>query len=204
MNDENKKAQQLLNAIGEIDDQLIFEAQTYRVPLARDRVRRLPHIKYGALAACLVILIVIAIALPLIGRFNGLNSTQPDPDTVALDSYMMELKGGNYRKYSSFEELSYVGNAEIVWQYEEGGEIYSKPLTSYQLSRIENGMGRGEAVEGESPELNCRVWILDGLGNVKTPYLKDSAGNTSCRVFDYEAEIIPDESVVKCISDIMN
>ena len=47
------------------------------------------------------------------------------------------------------------------------------------------------------------VWVLDGKGNVSTPYLKTSRGNIGCEIFDYEAEIIPDERLVDCISDIL-
>ena len=197
MNKKEQKIEALFSAIGEIDDELLYEAQTYR------RVRK-TSFNYGMLAACLALVFVIAIALPLINALNGLNGEASPETTVSLDKVMLDCRGGNHLKHSSFEELSYLGEARLVWQYVDSGEIYSMTLSSYQLSKIEKRMGKGTLAGEQSPQISCKLWVLDGRGNVKTPYLENSAGNIGCEIFDYDAELIPDESMVECILDIMN
>ena len=197
MNDKEKKAQDLLSAIGEIDDELLYEAQIYR----RTRKRKF---NYGMLAACLALVFIIAIALPLINGFGNLSEAEEKPVALTLDKVMLDCRDGDYITYSSFDELSYFGDARLVWQYDDDGEIYSLSLTGDQLASIESQMGKGESTGAQSPKIKCKIWVLDGKGNVKTPYLKDSSGNIGCQIFDYNAEIIPNESLVECISDIMN
>ena len=96
-----------------------------------------------------------------------------------------------------------MGGAKLVWQYEEGGELYVAELTTAELASVQDCMGNGKQVGKDSPTLSVSVWLLDGKGNVSTPYLKASRGNVGCEIFDYEAEIIPDERLVDCISDIL-
>lgn len=194
-----QKTNDLLIAIGEIDDAFIHEATTYR----RARKR---SFKIAPIAACLALAVVLAVAMPLISRF-GNNGESPAPEqneACALDLLFLECKGMEFDRYESFDELSYVGVATLVWQYEDSGEIYALALTEYQLSLIESRLGKGQSTGESSPELSCRVWILDGKGNVKTPYLKNDEGNVGCVIFEFEAEIIPDDAFVKCISDIIN
>ena len=196
MNGKEKKIDVLLGCIGEIDDELVNEALTYK----RAKRRGIP---IGALAACLAVAFVIAVAVPLIARFGALGHTEESP-IGSLDALLLESRGGNFKTYASFDELSYVGSASLVWQYGEGGEIYSLELTDAQLARIESKMGKGESVGESSPSVKCKIWVLDGQGNVTTPYLKSGAGNVGCEIFDFEAEIMPYESFTECISDIMN
>jgi hypothetical protein len=199
MNNKEKKVNDLFSSIGEIDDALINEAMTYR------RVRK-RGFKIAPIAACLVLAVVLAVAMPLISRLgnNGGAEAPQQNEACALDLLFLECKGKEFDRYDSFDELSYVGVATLVWQYEDSGEIYALALTDYQLSLIESRLGRGQSTGESSPELSCRVWIFDGHGNVKTPYLKNENGNVGCTVFDFEAEIIPDDAFVKCISDIIN
>ena len=199
MNNKDRKVNDLFLSIGEIDDALINEAMTYR------RVRK-RSFKIAPVAACLVFAVMLAVAMPLISRLGNNSGTEAplQNEACALDLLFLECKGMECKRYESFDELSYVGVATLVWQYEDSGEIYAIALTEYQLSMIESKLGRGQSPGESSPELSCRVWILDGKGNVKTPYLKNEKGNVGCAVFDFEAEIIPDDAFVKCISDIIN
>ena len=199
MNNKEKKVNDLFSSIGEIDDALINEAMTYR------RVRK-RSFKLAPIAACLVLAVVLAVAMPLISQLgsNGGMEAPPQSEACALDLLLLECRGMECDRYDSFDELSYVGVATLVWQYEDSGEIYALELTEYQLLLIENKLGSGQSAGESSPELSCRAWIIDGKGNVKTPYLKNEKGNVGCTVFDFEAEIIPDDAFVECISDIIN
>ena len=218
MMNKDQKTEYLFSAIGEIDDRFLEEAVSYRRP-ARRKKYWIP-----VLAACLAVFFTVSSALSFalaapVGVFIlGLMGTQsqspPKPQApendpteyyASLDELMTAQKEeGGHSVYLSAEELSYFGEASIIWQYEEDGEYCVAPLTLPQLSRVKLLMGRGENVGDRSPDSICRVWICDGKGNVRSPYLKNSAGNVDSAVFDYEPEIIPDEDFVECISDILN
>ena len=216
---KNEKSQYLLSMVGEIDDAILTEAASYK--RRRKRVFLIP-----VLAACLSVVMVLSMALPLAviltvdnllpGDLNSPNldvegdeNLENDMGAVIspygkLDLLLNEQKSEEkYQKLDSAEELSYIGTASLVWQYEEGGEIYVAELTAIQLASVQNSMGSGTQVGRDSPTLAVSVWVLDGKGNVSTPYLKVNNGNVGCEIFDYEAEIIPGDELVDCISDIL-
>ena len=221
---KNEKSQYLLSMVGEIDDAILTEAASYKR-------RRKKTFIIPVIAACLSVVMVISTALPLAAviTFGSLlsagnsspevegNETQGAGDENLendmgavispygkLDLLLNEQKSEEkYQKLDSAEELSYIGTASLVWQYEEGGEIYVAELTATELASVQDCMGRGTQVGKDSPTLSVSVWVLDGKGNVSTPYLKSSRGNLGCEIFDYEAEIIPGDELVDCISDIL-
>ena len=216
---KNEKSQYLLSMVGEIDDSILNESVSYK--RSRKKSFLLP-----VLAACLSLIMVLMMALPLAVILTvdnllpedlnspnldveGDENLENDLDAVVkpygkLDLLLNEQKNdGKYQKLNSTEELSYVGSASLVWQYEEGGEIYVAELTATELASVQDCMGRGTQVGKDSPTLSVSVWVLDGKGNVSTPYLKSSRGNLGCEIFDYEAEIIPGDELVDCISDIL-
>ncbi|MBR4031742.1 MAG: hypothetical protein IKJ07_03315 [Clostridia bacterium] len=221
MMDKKEKAERLLDSIGNIDDSLLDEAIGYK------SARRYNLHQIGLMAACIALICVIAVAMPMlrnmsaVGDSNG-NSEQnsggvvenPDKnpenneevEQSSLDAYMLGVRGSsldNCTVYPSADSLTYTGNASLVWQYADGDEVYVTTLSSMQLGELKEAMGSGKEVGEVSPELDCYVWIVDGQGTVVSPYLKDGAGNEGCVVFDYEAEIIPDDEFVECVSEIL-
>ena len=216
---KNEKSQYLLSMVGEIDDAILTEAASYKR-------RRKKTFIIPVIAACLSVVMVLSMALPLAviltvdnllpGDLNSPNldvegdeNLENDMGAVIspygkLDLLLNEQKSEEkYQKLDSAEELSYIGTASLVWQYEEGGEIYVAELTAIQLASVQDCMGSGTQVGRDSPTLAVSVWVLDGKGNVITPYLKANNGNVGCEIFDYEAEIIPGDELVDCISDIL-
>lgn len=235
MMDKKEKAERLLDSIGNIDDSLLDEAIGYKA------ARRYNLHQLGLMAACIALVFVIAVAMPILrnmtkmDNLNG-NAEESDGNVVerpegseensggvvenpdknpenngevergALDAYMLGVRGSsldNCTVYPSAESLTYTGNASLVWQYADGDEVYVTTLSSTQLGELKEAMGSGKEVGESSPELDCYVWIVDGQGTVVSPYLKDGAGNEGCAVFDYEAEIIPDDEFVECVSEIL-
>ncbi len=235
MMDKKEKAERLLDSIGNIDDSFLDEAIGYKA------VRRFNFHQLGLMAACIALVFVIAVAMPMLrnmsdlgnlggdsgestaGVVEGLEGSEENSGGVvenpdkhpendgevehgALDAYMMDVRGSsldNCTVYPSAESLTYTGNASLVWQYADGDEVYVASLSSTQLGELMGAMGSGKEVGEVSPDLSCYVWIVDGQGTVVSPYLKDGAGNEGCVVFDYEAEIIPDEEFVECVSEIL-
>lgn len=220
---KNEKTEYLLSMVGEIDDILLEEAVSYKKK--RKKTFLVPLV-----AACVAVCMTVMLALPLsvmiplgfilFENQNGaegpeLNNPSDVTEGVGdedaeeahdtLDAILYAQKmGEDHAVLDSFEELSYIGDASLVWQYEDSGAVYVVKLTEAEFASVQRNMGKGGQVGESSPALSCRVWVLDGKGSVSTPYLKDGAGNEGCGIFDYEAEIIPDENFVNCISEILN
>ncbi|MBE6685509.1 MAG: hypothetical protein E7592_07700 [Ruminococcaceae bacterium] len=220
MMDKKDKAERLLDSIGNIDDSLIDEAIGYKA------ARRVNLYRFGLMAACIALVFVIAVASPLLRKLaevgnggaqggennNGVventDKNEGNEDEVGNDrlgTYMLSIRDSieGYDVYPSAENLSYVGQTSLVWRYADSDEVYVATLSSKQLGELKEAMGSGKEVGEVSPELDCYVWIVDGQGAVVSPYLKDGAGNEGCVIFDYEAEIIPDEEFVECVSEIL-
>ncbi len=214
MRDEKtKKAEILLEAIGEIEDSILSEALEYkRKPVINTRAI--------AMAASLVLifcLVAASVMLPRLmtpddGEGNiGIGDADADisqnGERYALDEV---FKSGIDREKYDFvtdpETLPYHGGqVYIVWQY-AGEERYyiSKPLENGEFETIKYALGRGVAAGESSPGLYARVWVLLGDGRVISPYLEGSKGNISSEIFDYEVEIVPDDSFAKRILQILS
>lgn len=209
MNNEKRiKAEMLLEGIGEIDDALLAEAAAYRS-------KKSPRSRLLILAATLAVVFTLIVGNALVAQFaqNKENSNAASPEQDAdktpytLDNVFSALKNvENFDYIENADSLPYFdGAAHVVWQYEgEKGYYLSDALTGPQLTGLTYDLGIGSSIGDESPELECMVWVLLGDGRVISPYLKASAGNIGTEVFDYEAEIMPDDSVIAQIQDILS
>lgn len=204
-NEKIKKANALLDAIGEIDDIYLSEALSYR------RKRGIGS-RVLVIAATLTLSLILLVSAVISSRFaSGSESDEVPPynaeQTSGLDSFMIGINDREAFAYVEEEsELPYRdGNAYIVWQYSGENRYYiSEELSYTEISYLKTQIGSGEEVGGNSPELECKVWILLGDGRVVSPYLKASTGNISNEIFDYEAEIDPNEGLVNKISAILS
>ena len=197
MRDRKDKVEKLLSEIGEIDDRLLYEAVNYKPSHMRSY-------RLGLIAACLVLACFFAIAMPFIRAALDINTNgDGDTYTVTLDG---ALSSGSVHatRLASLESLSYFGSPSLVWQEGESGEFFVCELSAGQLERLQSELGRGKSVGDASLDLDCKVWVLDGKGNVRSPYLKNSLGNEGIALFDYEAEIIPSEKFIECVSEILS
>ena len=215
-NMKRKKAEYLLSQIGEIDDAILQEAENYSVRAKRPN-------KFLLIAATLTLSFAVIIGSTVIGMMEN-NTTKPDgedinqtpsvgetpnmPDTeYSLDNLLQVSQEavGNYEVVNTTDELPcFDGKAHIVWQYDNTEEYYiSSAISKSRLETIIKSINKGEQVGTKSPELVCKVWILLGDGRVITPYLVYAIGNVSTEIFDYEEELIPNDELVKCISEIL-
>lgn len=215
MSDKLKKAEYLLDEIGEIDDRLLAEATAYRP------ARRAPRIVL--IAACIALSVIFTVSSVIMlqkvssGFGDKFNNAQADTPTDApienppedsngptsLDAVFTDAKSKGHTMLSSESEIPYRdGNAYIVWQYAGEHEYYVNVLTKAELAELEKKLG-GEDVGQTSPELECMVWIVTDKGEVISPYLKDTYGNIGTSVFDYCAEIYPSTDFINYISAII-
>ena len=138
------------------------------------------------------------------------NSPSEAPDvpswsTHTLDALLQSAKeDANCTLLSSREEIAYFGGAYLLWQYAEDDVVYrSRALSTRELTRLRSMINDGSAVGDSAPTQLVRVWLTLGNGDVLTPYLPATPGNTSIVIFDYEAELNPSDELMSCISDIL-
>ena len=210
-NDKLKKADLLLDAVGEIDDAYLTEALSYK--RKRNSGSRLLIIAATLAMSCTLIVCAV-IGARLVSKNdmepsapNGENADDGGERADALESFMVNLS--NKESFSHVEsetELPYTdGNAYIVWQYKgESGYYLSEALSYREIDYLKTQIGRGKNVGESSPTLECKMWILLGDGRVVSPHLKVTAGNISNTVFDYEAEITPTDGLVDRIAAILS
>ena len=135
---------------------------------------------------------------------NTVAELEPEPDEglITLDSLFKNSDEKGYERLDSIEKLSY-NEVSIIWQDTESGAVFVEALSSAELEGIKRNLGKGSHVGESSPKITYRVWIVDENRSVISPYLEAGAGNEGFAVFDYEAEIIPDQELIECISDIL-
>ena len=205
MNNKMKKAAFLLDEIGNVSDVYLQEALAYK----KSRWNARPWI---AAVACILAVVIVGGGLltsPLLKNvFDGSNKAeQPQAATPAtLDSFLSANRETLSCTKIAADEVNYFGSTYLVLQYEGDETLYrSRNLTSREVERINEFLGKGDSVGANSPDLLCRVWLVCEDGTVLSPYLKNTDGNKGHAVlFDYEAEILPSSSLISCISDILN
>lgn len=205
MNNKMKKAAFLLDEIGNVSDVYLQEALAYK----KSRWNARPWI---AAVACILAVVIVGGGLltsPLLKNvFDGSNKAeQPQAATPAtLDSFLSANRETLSCTKIAADEVNYFGSTYLVLQYEGDETLWrSRNLTSREVERINELLGKGDSVGANSPDLLCRVWLVCEDGTVLSPYLKNTDGNKGHAVlFDYEAEILPSSSLISCISDILN
>ena len=205
MNNKMKKAAFLLDEIGNVSDVYLQEALAYK----KSRWNARPWI---AAVACILAVVIVGGGLlnsPLLKNvFDGSNKAeQPQAAMPAtLDSFLSANRETLSCTKIAADEVNYFGSTYLVLQYEGDETLYrSRNLTSREVERINELLGKGDSVGANSPDLLCRVWLVCEDGTVLSPYLKNTDGNKGHAVlFDYEAEILPSSSLISCISDILN
>ena len=211
---KKERAERLFRAIGELDDDLIARAYAYRSQsgaTARPRLSRVWMVA-AALSLSFVLLVsALAVAMRSLGD-NKNDAFPPQEDenaaVFALDQLLLEERDtASYTTLAAEEALPYFdGNVYLVWQYADSRELcMSRALTPSEVDQVKRSLGKGIQVGDTAPAVQCRVWVLCGNGEVLSPYLLQSAGNIgSAALFDYEAELIPSDQLINCISGILN
>ena len=208
---KDKKAEKityLFRAIGEIDDRLVQEAAFYRP-------RQSAFSRVMLVAACLALSTVLAVgAFVLANRRDkgedignvGNTPMFESPALQTLDTLLLNQRDtANYTTVSSEEELDlFSGEVRVVWQYADSDTLcISRELTEREFGTLTRQLDKGTSVGESSPALSCKVWIVLGDGTVITPYLKPSVGNCGIDLFDYNAELLPSNQFISCISEIL-
>ncbi len=105
------------------------------------------------------------------------------------------------------DEIQYFNGSYLLWQIEGDETLYrSRYLTKWELQRIITLIREGTPIGNSTTESTLSlVYLVVGNGDVLTPYLPATEGNIGASVlFDYTAELIPSQSLISFLSDILN
>lgn len=210
---QEEKLNYLVDELGRVDDRFLAETMAYRS--LRTRSWKIPTaIAASVLALAVSASIIFGSIRPSTpGDATQAPDTPPTQDTapdavppLTLDALLADSANSPFGTIQSADEINYFEGAYLVWKTFDSDTLYrSRELTSKETARLFSLIGKGRPVGSVSPEQLCRVWILRGDGTVQTPYLPTTAGNVGMSVlFDYEAELLPSDELISCISDILN
>ncbi len=185
------RAYRLFVALGSVDDRLLQEALTYR-PARAHRPRT------WLLAACLCLSLVLVMGTLLLPRLAP-QPNESESDALALDALLLNASAERTVADPSMLDTS---RPALVWQGADSEALCVVSLTNAELARLQARLG-GKEVGEESPTQKVRVWLV-GDGEVISPYLRPTSGNVGVTLFDYEPELLPSDSFVDCLSEILN
>ena len=229
----NKDSELLLEAIGEIDDRFIFEAENYERKKSSLPLRKLI---IAAVALSLVFTFTLSLGIGLMlgssrdkvdndfnnvpnedqdGADDGFNNAgandeniKPQPITT-LEDTLESVKFSSEGFSTTFErDMLFDGSTKLIWKYSDEESyrvctISSASDTKSIQRALEHKKDFSEVSEPAVDSIDG-FWICFGDGLVYTPYLKSSDGNVGYgELFDYEQELEPSKSFATFISEII-
>lgn len=229
----NKDSELLLEAIGEIDDRFIFEAESYERKKSSFPLRKLI---IAAVALSLVFTFTLSLGIGLMlgssrdkvdndsagapnedqdGADDGFNNAgandeniKPQPITT-LEDTLESVRYSSEELKSPFErDMLFDGSTKLIWKYSDEESyrvctISSASDTKSIQRALEHKKDFSEVSEPAVDSIDG-FWICFGDGLVYTPYLKSSDGNVGYgELFDYEQELEPSKSFATFISEII-
>ncbi len=187
------KALALYCSIGMINDSIIAECQTPSLVKRKTTDNR--WIAFAAVAACLVLIIAVVMLS------NAFRPTKSNLEGI-LHSAESELT-----QIDADEVDFFSGTPNIIWQNGESGKLYTLPVNDKNAFKEINILLQKGGIElsaAEAEGISTRLWISYGDGRVVSPYLKSSAGNMAYgKLFDYTAELAPDEEWMQFIAELI-
>lgn len=229
----NKDSELLLEAIGEIDDRFIFEAEIYERKKSSLPLRKLI---IAAVALSLVFTFTLSLGIGLMlgssrdkvdndsagapnedqdGADDGFNNAgandenvKPQPITT-LEDTLESVKFSSEGFSTTFErDMLFDGSTKLIWKYSDEDSyrvctISSASDTKSIRRALEHKKDFSEVSEPAVDSIDG-FWICFGDGLVYTPYLKSSDGNVGYgELFDYEQELEPSKSFATFIREII-
>lgn len=229
----NKDSELLLEAIGEIDDRFIFEAESYERKKSSLPLRKLI---IAAVALSLVFTFTLSLGIGLMlgsnrdkvdndsagapnedqdGADDGFNNAgandeniKPQPITT-LEDTLESVKFSSEGFSTTFErDMLFDGSTKLIWKYSDEESyrvctISSASDTKSIRRALEHKKDFSEVSEPAVDSIDG-FWICFGDGLVYTPYLKSSDGNVGYgELFDYEQELEPSKSFATFIREII-
>lgn len=201
MSNKEQKGLYLLNELGSIDEDLLYEA-TDLYPIKRKRKKENRFILIACAAvACAFLLAPMTVIGSLFMTIDSL-----------LDSDKGNQTENNQPPQNKLEELApqeigtelFFENTPLLICKEEGDDLYKvTKLRNDQFSKITRLMQQSESRDKDDAAPATQIWICDGKGIVKTPYLEDTPGNLSfATLFDYDPELVLSDELTLYLEEL--
>ena len=127
---------------------------------------------------------------------------------TSLSANLYYMKETDNSDRLSEEDIKFFdGDARLIWKFTDEDFFRVCPISSYQLREIQRAIEYGKD-NTFSPDSYSSVlegfWISLGDGKIISPFLISSDGNVGYnKLFSYEAEIEPSETLTNYICDII-
>ncbi len=193
MTDKEKYAQKLMDAVGEIDEKYIYEAQNYTPK------KRMPGYIAAIIAAAASMFLIISLSFPLMLSLlmrRGNNATDFESVTPI---YQMEhsMSKADVKTYATLPKMT---GAALIWRTADSGYSYVS-ISEAKAERLIESIGKGS--EKPVQDDGARIWIKTDNGEYVSPHLKLTPGNVDCAVFEYSPEIAISDEAAKMIANII-
>ncbi len=193
--DKKEKATYLLYELNNIDDRLLEDALAYPAEKKRRGRIRLTALACAVLIAVMTVLPVLGV-VGLTAFIVRIDKAFDDIPSDAFPPPKEEPSGDSFEEDLEIftqpdRELFFRDTPTLIWQEEGKEEYHALPLTTEEFYRIERLSASSIKLGEERADSEKKIWICDGKGFVKTPYLEDTPGNLYyATLFDYDPEMI--------------
>ena len=195
---KRKAAERLFDSMGMIDDALIDEASNYSIKRKTEH-NAFVFRRFVAVAAAVAMISVGSIGLWIVSKKAG---SGPDMDNAQneqitsvdkLKGTLQHASNGGLALKVSPDALNFFdGRTKLIWQYEGEDDYYVVECENTSSLKKEMSRGGKQVDRAEAENVDYKVWVSYGNGEVVTPYLKENAGNVGyAELFEYSPEIIP-------------
>ena len=202
---KKEKASILFGKMELIDDKYLAEAESY-VP-ARAVMRRKLTVAF-ALAACMSLFIVLGIGSMLMRgvQSNKSDAPQYEPENAPVVITISSVLADNSLPSREVDVSSldlFDGVPRIIWQDTESGEYYQAEISASEQSDLK--IANLSAQNVSDTVSTYRIWFVSPTGEVTSPELKESAGNTSIgALFTYDPELELTDAFIEKLGTILN
>ena len=200
MNDyKQQNAAYLFDAMGNLDDVLVTQAQT---PVAARAVVWGRRKRRALLAAAMAFVVVTMSTVQ--NYFDPKKSADAVPTPITLEQTLMEAENRAVTVDPAAIDF-FDSQTKLIWQGAEEDIYYCVALEGARDSeRLQNALSKGGQPMSVGKEVPCSVWICYGDGTVVSPYLKSSPGNVGYgELFSYLPEIEPNNSFASLLSELL-
>lgn len=202
---KEEKQEKLYSSIGMIDEKFVQEADEYTYSVIKTRRRHTVIRRVILIAAAVLLLNVILItaALKLAGSSKDYADEYQREDR--LERVLIDAKD----RSAVCENIDlFSGQTTLYWKYQDSDELYYRCVADSASSKeliVLSGRSASARVSSRLDMPTVRLWVCDGHGNVITPYIAASCGNTSLgRLFDYNPEIFVSDEYAELVSSLIS
>ena len=222
MTQEEKRicAERLFDAIGDMDDRFVLEAESPYV--RRSGVRWFRAVLIGAASVALALSVTVGVfVVGMMGK--GQSGAKDDADdlqdniqesmeeslgSTTLSARLSSVRAQTADSVARESDIDlFDGTPRVIWKYSDEELFRTKSISHDEYQRLTALMAKnkGERVDDPSDNSLEGVWIASGDGLVISPCLEQTAGNVGYgEIFDYVPEYEPSAELTDSLCDYIS